>query len=165
MKAPSLRKLVPLLFIIALVVTLQGCASGSYQLTGNKRPEIQPDQVTLFEKRPSFSYEVIGHVSSYSERGFSEASRLAKAKEELKVQAAKIGANGVILDDIIEKPMANTGSGVGLSFGSGGMIGTSIGTSFSLPQSSLRGTAIYYQATENVSNVSETSKESSNQKK
>ena len=134
-------KLLPMIF---LPFYIQGCASGAYQVTGNQRPAIEPDQVTIFINEPSVPFEVIGVVSAKSEKGFSDEARLERAKEELKEQAAKIGANGIILDRVTEASFQSLGTGLGLALGSGG-IGTSIGSGFSLPKANIAGKAIFYE--------------------
>ena len=150
-------KIIPSVLTLVVSLLLYGCASGSYELTGDKRPEIEPEQVTLFSHQPTFSYQVIGNVKASSEKGFTDDARLAKAKEELKEQAAKIGANGIILDGVSESSFEHLGTGLGLSLGSGG-VGTSIGSGFSLPKAKITGQAIYYQqADTKTSSVEETS--------
>ncbi|MEL0637326.1 MULTISPECIES: hypothetical protein [Marinomonas] len=136
-------KVIQLLSILIVPFYLLGCASGSYELTGNKRPAIKPEQVTIFSHKPDFTYERLGKVKASSEKGFSDAGRLEKAKEELKDQAAKIGANGIILDSISEGSFQSLGTGLGLSLGTGGL-GASIGSGFSLPKAKVSGEAIFY---------------------
>ncbi|WP_067341462.1 hypothetical protein [Marinomonas spartinae] len=133
------------LWIVVFSFVLQGCASGSYQLTGEKRPAIKADQVTVFQKPPGFDYEVLGTVQSSSENGFSVDSRKEKAISELKDQAAKIGANGVIITSVTQSSFRGTGVGLGLSVGSGGF-GTGLGSGFALPEAKLTGQAIYFPA-------------------
>lgn len=142
-------KIIPFISMFLFSLLLEGCASGSYQLTGDKRPEIAPEQVALFSHKPTFSYQVIGTVKATSEKGFSDGARLEKAKVELKEQAAKIGANGVILDQVSESSFEHLGTGLGLSLGSGG-VGTSIGSGFSLPKARVTGQAIYYDDTKKL---------------
>ena len=134
------------LFVLALPALLFGCASGSHVVTGQQMPELAVDQVTVFDQAPTFAYEVVGTVYASSDNGFTEASRKEKATLELKEQAAKIGANGVILDEVTQLSFRRLGTGVGVSAGSGGGIGTSIGSSFSFPTTEAKGTAIYYEA-------------------
>lgn len=134
------------LWLLVVPVVLQGCASGSYELTGKKRPAIDESQVTVFEEAPRFSYEVVGTVTSSGKNGFSDESRREKAINELKAEAAKIGANGVILQKVKQSSFKSNGIGLGLSLGSGG-IGTGIGSGFSLPAAQAMGQAIYYSVT------------------
>ena len=134
------------LSVLALPVLLFGCSSGSHVVTGQQMPELEVEQVTIFEQAPAFDYKVIGTVKASSDNGFTEDSRKEKATKELKEQAAKIGANGVILDEVTQLSFRRLGTGVGLSAGSGGGIGTSIGSSFSFPTAEAKGTAIYYES-------------------
>ena len=46
---------------------------------------------------PPAEFDVIGLVRAESGTGFTEQSRLDRALAELKVQAARLGANGVLL--------------------------------------------------------------------
>ena len=133
------------LSVLALPVLLFGCSSGSHVVTRQQLPELEVEQVTVFEEVPAFDYKVIGTVRASSDNGFTENSRKEKATQELKEQAAKIGANGVILDEVTQLSFRRLGTGVGISAGSGGGIGTSIGSSFSFPTTEAKGTAIFYE--------------------
>lgn len=77
------------------------CASGSVILTGTKRPPIEPSLVKLYSEAPA-EYEVIGIVSASSDSGWTEQGSVDYAIKELKNQAAKLGANGVIIGAIGE---------------------------------------------------------------
>ncbi len=98
--------------ILCLFVTLLGCATGSYILTGESRPAISPDMVKIYLE-PSSQYETIGIVEASSEVGFSSQAAQDRTISELKAQAAKIGANGVLFLDSGDK----TGEIVGLFSG------------------------------------------------
>ena len=78
------------------VLILTACASGSSIVTGKTRTPIDPSQVTLYLEPPE-KYEVIGIVKASSDSGWTEQDSQDYAVEELKNQAAKLGANGVIL--------------------------------------------------------------------
>tara|TARA_B110000046_G_scaffold81404_1_gene89715 strand:+ start:126 stop:503 length:378 start_codon:yes stop_codon:yes gene_type:complete len=83
---------------IACLLTLIGCATGSSTITGNARSAIDSSLVKLYLESPQ-EYEIIGIVESSSDvEIFSQAAR-DRTIEELKVQAAKIGANGVLITD------------------------------------------------------------------
>ena len=89
-------KIFPFSVFIALLLTIIGCATGSSTVTGTARSTIDPNVVKLYLEPPQ-EYEIIGIVESSSDvEIFSQAAR-DRTIEELKVQAAKIGANGVLI--------------------------------------------------------------------
>ncbi|HCJ4876788.1 hypothetical protein [Vibrio parahaemolyticus] len=83
------------LVVVALSL-LNACASGSAIVTGVKRPALDFNQVRLYLEAPE-QYETIGIVKASSDAGITQQASQDYAVEELKKQAAKIGANGVIL--------------------------------------------------------------------
>lgn len=89
-----LRYLNKLLVFAVLAIT--ACASGSAIVTGTRRPRIAPEQVTLYLETPT-SFEVIGLVNASSDAGWTVQGSLDYAIKELKKQAAKLGANGVLI--------------------------------------------------------------------
>jgi len=82
--------------LIMCLLTLIGCASGSSIVTGEKRAPIDFNIVKLYLEIPE-NYEVIGLVKASSDAGWTEQDSVDYAIEELKKQAAKLGANGVLL--------------------------------------------------------------------
>lgn len=81
---------------LLLAITLVACASGSSIVTGKKRAPLNPNHVKLYTEPPT-NYEVIGIVNASSDAGWTEQGSVDYAIEELKNQAAKLGANGVLL--------------------------------------------------------------------
>jgi len=77
---------------------LIGCATatGSVILTGPARPSTNPQSVKLYQKEPK-KYDVIGLVEASSDYGWTDQKSQDYAVAELKKQAAKVGANGVLL--------------------------------------------------------------------
>ena len=89
----------PLRFSLLLalaVLVVGGCASGSAIVTGNTRTPIAPEQVRIYLEPPS-AFETIGLVNASSDAGWTEQGSLDYAIDELKRQAATLGANGVLL--------------------------------------------------------------------
>jgi hypothetical protein len=84
------------------MLAFAGCASGSAIVTGTPRPLVAVDQVKIYLEPPS-EYEVIGIVNASSDAGWTEQGSMNYAIEELKKQAAKLGANGVLLVSTGEK--------------------------------------------------------------
>ena len=89
------HRLAPLLGIL-IVLILGGCASGSAIVTGTARAPITPEQVTIYLEPPA-EFEVVGLVNASSDAGWTEQGSVDYAIQELKEQAAKLGANGVLL--------------------------------------------------------------------
>ena len=90
-------------FLLTLtVLALGACASGSAIVTGNTRPPVALEQVKIYLEPPA-DFEVIGLVSASSDAGWTEQGSVDYAIEELKKQAAKLGANGVLLVSSGEK--------------------------------------------------------------
>jgi hypothetical protein len=78
------------------VLTITACASGSAIITGNTRPVIAPEEVNIYLDPPA-AFETIGLVSASSDAGWTEQGSVNYAIAELKKQAAKLGANGVLI--------------------------------------------------------------------
>lgn len=89
---------VPALILLA-IVSLGGCASGSALVTGQPRPAIEDhSKVTILTEMPEGS-EQIAIVKASSDSGWTQQGSLDHAVDELKRQAAKIGANAIVLAD------------------------------------------------------------------
>ncbi len=79
-----------------MIMMLGGCATGSSIPIGSARAPTSASQVQLFTEAPS-SYETVGLVKAESGTGMSDQDSINYAIAELKVQAAKLGANGILL--------------------------------------------------------------------
>ncbi len=103
-----------IIIALSFLTILFGCATGSSIVTGKVRPAISPSEVKIYLDPPS-KYETIGIVEASSDVEFSTQAAQDRTINELKSQAAKIGANGVLL--------LNTGdkSGEMVGFYSGGV--------------------------------------------
>ncbi|MGF1889021.1 hypothetical protein L4D13_23200 [Photobacterium profundum] len=82
---------------LTITIFLFGCASGSSILVGEARAPLEPEDVRLYLEAPD-SYERIALVNAASDAGLTKQSSTDYAIEELKKQAAKHGANGVLLE-------------------------------------------------------------------
>lgn len=84
------------LLLAPAVLAIAACATGSAIVTGKTRAPIAPEHVRIYLESPA-SFEVIGLVNASSDAGWTEQGSVDYAIEELKKQAAKLGANGVLL--------------------------------------------------------------------
>ena len=89
-----------------LAGVLAGCASSSQGvLVGAARPAISPDQVKIYLEPPATPYEQIANLAASSEGSFAltAAGKTDTVVERLKRQAAKLGANGLLLHGIADQ--------------------------------------------------------------
>lgn len=107
-------RFIRIMILLLSFAVLFNCSTGSSIVTGKVRPAITPNEVKIYLDAPS-KYETIGLVESSSDVEFSTQAAQDRVINELKSQAAKIGANGVLL--------INTGnkSGEMVGFYSGGI--------------------------------------------
>lgn len=85
-----------LVFLQLAVFAIAACASGSAIVTGTTRPPVPAEQVVIYLEPPA-EFEVIGLVNASSDAGLTDQKSLDYAIKELKKQAGKLGANGVLL--------------------------------------------------------------------
>jgi hypothetical protein len=109
------------LMLFALTAFLIGCAEGSALLVGQARGPIEDfNSVVILTEMPDGA-EQIAIVKASSDDGWTQQQSLDYAVEELKRQAAKVGANAVVLTS------RETGTQVvGIpQYGGGTMVGSS----------------------------------------
>ena len=88
-----------LILLSVLIVVLAGCASGSALVIGQARPATEDfTTVAILTEMPEGAEE-IAMVKASSASGMNQQKKLDYAVEELKRQAAKVGANAVVLTD------------------------------------------------------------------
>lgn len=87
------------LSILIITITLVSCASGAVIITGKPREPIDPSAVTIYSEMPS-NCEIIGLVTASSDSGLTAQGDINYAIIELKRQAANIGANGVVIENM-----------------------------------------------------------------
>ncbi|MEI9963213.1 MAG: hypothetical protein WDM76_19495 [Limisphaerales bacterium] len=93
-----MKKFFYLLFsLLAGLLVSGGCASGTHIVTGNQHPPVPADAVVLYQAPPA-KYEIVGIVNA-TVRG-NRQRRMDAATHVLKRQAAKVGANGIILNPV-----------------------------------------------------------------
>lgn len=83
---------------VAMAALLSACASSSSILVGKARPAIQPEAVKIYLDPPK-AYERIAllEASSKASMAITDQGKTDKMVERLKAEAAKLGANGVLL--------------------------------------------------------------------
>jgi hypothetical protein len=117
------------------ISALAACATSSQVLTGAPRSPLLPAEVRVYTQAPQ-SFEEIALLGA-SRKSVSTAGAeraIAKMIETMRLQAARLGANGLLLEDISDSDPVSVGSGVGsqtythngsISLGLGGSLGVS----------------------------------------
>ena len=134
------------LFSALLFLTvLCGCAPSTHVLVGQARPPISPDQVKIYSQPPTYYQEIaVLDASSKSAFGTGGQKSVDKVIERLKIEAAKLGANGVILEGFQDAQTGSIGTGGGSSsYSNNSAVGVGVGGSFGIYKKTGHGEAIY----------------------
>ena len=128
---------------------LAGCAGSSSRLVAPARPAISPEAVRIYQTPPR-RYQEIAVLDATSDARFFHGSPQgeADALQRLKEEAAKVGANGVLLTLVGDRSSGALGVGVGgggISSGSRNFVagGGSVSGGAPIVQNSAQGIAIY----------------------
>jgi hypothetical protein len=130
--------------LIGMVLLLGGCAS-SHVMIGEARPAISPDQVKLYLHPPE-KYEEIAIIDASSRRSivFTDQQKMNKVIARLKEEAAKVGANGILIQGTGDEQAGEVSTGAGTGTVSGhSAYGTGIGVSADRIMKTGQGIAIY----------------------
>jgi hypothetical protein len=122
-----------LIVAVSLIVMVVACATSSQRLTGSPRAPIAPSEVRVYTQAPQ-SFEEIA-VLSASRKSVSAAGgerAIEKMIDTMKLRAAQLGANGLLLEDFSDSSGVSLATGVGsetythnasISLGVGGALG------------------------------------------
>jgi hypothetical protein len=110
-----MKTFLPVLLVTMFVSLLGGNASAGTVIVGEVRPPISPDRVKVYWDAPR-RYDRIAIITKGSGGAwiFSDNSEVDTAIARIRTEAAKLGANGIILTAIENR------SGGGVSIGVGG---------------------------------------------
>jgi hypothetical protein len=131
--------------IAAAWAGLSACAPSSHVLVGPARPAITPDQVKIYSHPPP-NYQEIAVLDASSKSAFGTGGQKSvdKVIERLKIEAAKLGANGVILEGFHDSQTGSIGTGLGSDSYSGhSAVGVGVGGSLGIYKKTGHGDAIY----------------------
>ena len=126
-------------------LVLAACAT-SHVLIGKVRPAISPEQVQLYMTPPAAAYEQIAllETSSRGSLTFTAQGKTDKVIERLKSEAAKLGANGVLVQGIGDRPGGSIGLGLGsANFSGNSATGFGFGSAGTTYQKAASAVAIY----------------------
>jgi hypothetical protein len=126
-------------------VLLASCSTSSHVLVGTPRPPISPDAVQVYMQPPA-RYEPIASINASSSGSFAITSQqnMDKALARMKDEAAKLGANGILLQGVHDQQSGSIGLGGGSSsYGPSSSSGVGLGGSMALTNKAATGLAIY----------------------
>jgi uncharacterized protein YbjQ (UPF0145 family) len=132
-------------WILGAAFSISACAPSSHILIGTARPPISPAEVKIYNMPPAQFQEIaLLDATSSSVFGTGGQKSMDKVIERLKVQAAQLGANGVILGDVTDRQTGSIGTGVGSGSASGNTaVGVGASGSLGIYKKTGKGTAIY----------------------
>tara|TARA_B100001123_G_C15016349_1_gene909656 strand:+ start:35 stop:427 length:393 start_codon:yes stop_codon:yes gene_type:complete len=99
--------------ILLLAMILIGCYPVSHIVVGETKSPISPSQVKIFAEYPD-EYEIIAKIDASSEFAFKDPSvnitwqsKMDKIIERLTIEAAQLGANGIVIENTDNKTKKN----------------------------------------------------------
>jgi hypothetical protein len=99
---------------IVLTAAIAGCASSSQVLTGSPRAPLPAGDVRVYTQAPqSFEEIAVLRASRQSVSTGGGERAIEKMIETMKSQAAGLGANGLLLEDLSDANGLALGTGVG----------------------------------------------------
>jgi hypothetical protein len=124
---------------------LAACSTSSHVLVGTARPPISPENVKVYlQPPPKFDEIATIDASSQGSFAFTGQQNMDKAMERMKQEAAKLGANGILLQGVEDVQSGSIGVGGGSSSYSGSSAsGAGAGGTFGLSNKATHGLAIY----------------------
>jgi len=117
-------------------------------MIGQARPPISPDEVQVYTRPPPVPYEEIArlHTASSGSFSFTAQGKTDAVITRLKTEAAKLGANGVLLEGMSDRTSGSVGTGGGTESYSGrSAVGGGVGINFGMSQKIGGGVAIYLE--------------------
>jgi hypothetical protein len=126
---------------------IAGCAT-SHVMVGQARPPISPDQVQIYLHPPANKYEEIALLDTSSKGSFAITAqgKTNAVIDRLKTEAAKLGANGILLSGVGDQASGSVGSGFGTATATGhSAFGVGFGSSATIFQKKGDGLAIYVE--------------------
>jgi hypothetical protein len=131
---------------VLCVAALAACAPSTHVLVGQARPPITPDQVKIYAHPPATRFEEIATLDATNKSVFGTGGQksIDKVVERLKIEAAKLGANGVILEGFSDAETGSIGTGAASdSYGNHSAVGVGVGGSVGIFKKTGHGEAIY----------------------
>ena|SRR5271165_1397591 len=128
-----------------LALSLVACAPSSHVLVGKAHPPIAPTDVKIYSHPPPY-FEEIAMLDASADHMFGPGGQptVDKVIQRLKEEAAKLGANGIILEGMFDRQTGSVGGGSGSASASGNTaVGVGVGGSMGIFKKTGHGRAIF----------------------
>src|SRR5580704_17477991 len=111
--------------MVAVCLSSAGCAPAPLKVAGPPRAPIPVEQVIIYDHLPANAQDVaVLDASSHSVFSPGGPGAIDEVVQRLKVQAAQLGANGLVLQGFSDRQTASLGTGVGSeSYGRSSAVG------------------------------------------
>jgi uncharacterized protein YbjQ (UPF0145 family) len=129
---------------LLIAAALVGCAASSVRITGPVRAAISPEAVRIYTFAPAHFEEIA--VLNASRRTVTAGGEKAidKVIEEMQAEAAKLGANGLLLEDFSDAQSLTLGTGVGSdTYTHNGSISLGVAGAIGMVKKTAKGRAIF----------------------
>jgi hypothetical protein len=90
---------------LIVLVLIAGCTTGSHKVTGTLRPQVPPQEVKVYTQLPAHS-EIVGMISADSFGGVDLQQATDDAVIKLKAEAGRLGANGILINGLQNRPLS-----------------------------------------------------------
>ena len=101
------------LIVSLIVIIFFGCYPVSHIIVGETRSPISPSKVKIYLEYPE-EYEIIARIDASSEFAFRDPSfditwqsKMDKMIQRLKIEAAQLGANGIVIEGTTNQTRQN----------------------------------------------------------
>ena len=101
------------LIVSLIVIIFFGCYPVSHIIVGETRSPISPSKVKIYLEYPE-EYEIIARIDASSEFAFRDPSfditwqsKMDKIIQRLKIEAAQLGANGIVIEGTTNQTRQN----------------------------------------------------------
>src|ERR1035437_2328095 len=116
--------------LAVLAATILSACSTAHVVVGQVRPATNPDSIKTYLNPPK-KFDVIAVITTDSNASFrfGAQGKVNAAMGRARKDAAKLGANGLLLQELGESGSVSIGSGTATAYGTGNAV-TATGTSF-----------------------------------
>ncbi len=103
---------------ILAAIALSGCSTSTYVMVGKTHPPTNPEEVKVYYKAPK-KYEEIALVKTDSDMSFrlTNQGKVDATIERAKKEAAKLGANGILIHELGQTGSTTTVNGASYTSG------------------------------------------------